>query len=589
MNPANYRARFLLDLFRVFILPIVVLSLVLSALHCRPGFFSIPLHLVFILSWAIVKGAYEESRHDRDAKSLGAKAIPRVVGKWPGNVDLLFRMMRAFDSSYILDVYLQLFEEYQCTTLNLRILWCDNIITMDQEHSKFVVATGFQYFWRGDSQKERLESFLGEGIFNRDDEKWKLHRAIARPFFARERIADFEIFERHWTRTLAILSSLESSNTPCEAQDLYCRFTLDAASEFLFGKNLDTLSASLPVPGTAMGPKGSATQDTWGSFTRAFELAEQNVTNRGRLGSIWPLFELLKDKNEEHSKVIRAWLDPLVQDALEDKQRLEKMGVVSPIADKSFMQHLADSTNDPVLIRDQLLNMLLASRDTTACVLTFITYFLAIHPEAAQRLRAEVLEHCGPTSFPTFQQFRDMKYMRAVINETLRLFPPVPLNVRESRSTPCIFPQSDRTHPHTSKQPLYMPPATTVAYFPLLTQRNPALWGDDADNFDPERWIDPERSVKYVANPAMFSPFSSGPRICIGQNYAYNEMSYFLVRLLQQFDRFTLASEVQPEGSLPPAEWKHAKGRQAIEKIWPSAALTLYVKGGLWVRFHRAH
>ena len=128
-------------------------------------------------------------------------------------------------------------------------------------------------------------------------------------------------------------------------------------------------------------------------------------------------------------------------------------------------------------------------------------------------------------------------------------------------------------------------------------QRNPALWGDDADDFDPERWIDPERLTKFVANPTMFTPFSAGPRIvsvsslsssatafivfvmqCIGQNYAYNEMSYFLVRLLQQFDRFTLALEAQPEGSLPPPEWKRRKGRQATEKIWPSCAMTLYVK-----------
>ena len=94
-----------------------------------------------------------------------------------------------------------------------------------------------------------------------------------------------------------------------------------------------------------MGPKGSATEDTWGSFMRAFELAQQNVTNRGRLGSIWPLFELLKDKNEEHSKVIREWLDPLVQHALADKRRSEEMGMARPIADKSFLQHLADSTD----------------------------------------------------------------------------------------------------------------------------------------------------------------------------------------------------------------------------------------------------
>ena len=61
-------------------------------------------------------------------------------------------------------------------------------------------------------------------------------------------------------------------------------------------------------------------------------------------------------------------------------------------------------------------------------------------------------------------------------------------------------------------------------------------------------------------------------------------MSYFLVRLLQQFDRFTLASEFQPEGSQPPPEWKNRKGRQAFERVWPGAALTLFVKVSFPVR-----
>ena len=94
-----------------------------------------------------------------------------------------------------------------------------------------------------------------------------------------------------------------------------------------------------------MGPKGSATEDTWGSFMSAFESSQQNVTKRGRIGPVWPLFELFKDKNEEHSKVIRQWLDPLVQQALADKRRLEEMEMSSSIADKCFLQHLADSTN----------------------------------------------------------------------------------------------------------------------------------------------------------------------------------------------------------------------------------------------------
>lgn len=65
---------------------------------------------------------------------------------------------------------------------------------------------------------------------------------------------------------------------------------------------------------------------------------------------------------------------------------------------------------------------------------------------------------------------------------------------------------------------------------------------------------------------------------CIGQNYARNEASYFLVRLLQEFDTFSLAPEAQPHGSLPPPSWKEGRGRERIEKIWPAYAMTLFVK-----------
>ncbi|KAG6837575.1 hypothetical protein H0H93_006989 [Arthromyces matolae] len=501
---------------------------------------------------------------------LGAKPIPRVVGKWPGNVDVLLKMLKAFKTAYVVDVYLQLFEEYQSTTLNLYILWADQIITMDHEHTKFILATGFNHFWRGYAQKERMENFLGLGIFNRDDEVWKMHRNMARPFFARERISDFDIFERHTQRTIAILSAHSATRQPTEAQDLYARFTIDAASEFLFGKNLDTLSGDLPIPGvTPMGPKGSQTRDSWGSFTGAFEMAQQIISGRTRIGWMWPLFEMFGDKSQPHVEIIRGWLDPLVGQALTDHERMKSAGIESTIADKTFLQHLVDSTTDPVVIRDQLLSMLLASRDTTACVLTFITYIMATNPHVAERLRAEVLLHCGPDTAPTYDQIRGMKYMRAVINETLRIFPPVPLNVRESRAASCTFPQSDTTYPAFDED------------------RNKALWGPDADEFDPDRWLDPVRVAKFVGNPSIFGPFSAGPRICVGQNYAYNEASYFLVRLMQKFDRFTLTPEVQPEGSLPPAEWKTRKGRQSIEEIWPSVALTLYVKVCYSPKSHR--
>ncbi|KAJ7058564.1 cytochrome P450 monooxygenase CYP63 [Mycena amicta] len=590
MQPGLYRLRLLCDVFYALVVPSTLLSLALRLRGTRLGpLLSIPVYFLFIVFCAVGRHAFRNLAHARAAKQLGVQHVRRVVGNWPGNVDVLLRMMKAFKTSYVLDVYLQLFEEYQCTTLNMRIFWMDTIITMDEQHSRHVLATGFEYFWRGYNQKERMETFLGQGIFNRDDEIWKMHRTVARPFFARERISEFEIFEKYSRQTLSLLSSLSATNQPCEAQDLFARLTLDAASEFLFGTDLQTLAAALPVPGkTPMGPKGSATHDSWGSFANAFEMAQQVVTNRGRIGYLWPLFELFNDKNAENVAVIQEWLDPLVNQAVEDKRRAQKLGIDSPVADKTFLQHLADSTDDSVLIRDQLLSVLLASRDTTACLLTFVVYFIAIYPDVGRKLRAEVLEHCGLHNTPTHENIRNMKYLRAVINEVLRLYPPVPLNVRESRADACTLPPSDGTYPSEDPRPFYMPGRTTIMYLPLLTQRNPALWGPDADVFDPERWLQPDRLAKFVANPTMYAPFSAGPRICIGQNYAYNEASYFLVRLLQEFDTFTLAPEVQPAGSLPPPEWKSRRGRQAVERVWPAAAMTLFVKGGLWVRFGRS-
>ena len=158
------------------------------------------------------------------------------------------------------------------------------------------------------------------------------------------------MFERHCTLTLSLLGSHDSSSTAIDAQDLYGRFTLDAASEFLFGKNLRTLSGKLPIAGqTLMGPKGSLVEDPWGSFAKAFEMAQINATNRARMGSIWPLFELFKDKNEEHCDVIHRWLDPLVKDALDEKSRLQAANVLSPVSEKNFIQHLAQCTDGQFL------------------------------------------------------------------------------------------------------------------------------------------------------------------------------------------------------------------------------------------------
>lgn len=184
MNTARYRIRLCRDICRTIFFPVFVLSLVLNFTQTQLGLLTIPSHVLFVVLWASLKGALSNLIQDREARRLGAKHIPRIVGKWPGNIDILLNMLRAFKTSYVLDVYLDLFEEYQCTTLNTRILWTDNvsfvvprgfmfegdvclyqIISMDQEHAKFVLATGFRHFWRGIAQKERMFDLIHTNVF----------------------------------------------------------------------------------------------------------------------------------------------------------------------------------------------------------------------------------------------------------------------------------------------------------------------------------------------------------------------------------------------------------------------------------------
>lgn len=112
---------------------------------------------------------------------------------------------------------------------------------------------------------------------------------------------------------------------------------------------------------------------------------------------------------------------------------------------------------------------------------------------------------------------RSLSYtVRACLNETLRLFPPVPVNMRCSIA-PTVIPTGEKNADGTTKR-IYIPGhGTPVRYTVLLMQRRKDLWGEDALEFNPERWLDPDRIKNMTIDPFKFLPFNAGPRICLGQ------------------------------------------------------------------------
>jgi cytochrome P450 len=168
----------------------------------------------------------------------------------------------------------------------------------------------------------------------------------------------------------------------------------------------------------------------------------------------------------------------------------------------TFLHAIAGYTRDRDMLRDQLVSVLLAGRDTTACTLTWVIYHLSMDPKITAKLRQEIVETVGLEQTPTYEHLKNMKYLQHILNETLRLYPVVPYNVRISLK--------DTTLPTgggpNGDQPIGILKGTPIGYSTLVMQRREDLYpppesGFPAiDRFVPERWDNwTPRSWTYVS------------------------------------------------------------------------------------------
>ncbi|KAJ7292238.1 cytochrome P450 [Mycena rebaudengoi] len=527
----------------------------------------------------------------RDARALGAVLCPALPGSI-GGINILRTAAHNYALAYPGEPPAIQSMAYG-HTFSIRLFFHSRIFTSEPENIKRILATEFNSFEKGPEFRDLLEPLLGTGVFAADGDMWKFHRFMTRPFFHRERISDFDLFDRHAENAIRQFKARLREGHPADFQDMVSRFTLDAATEFLFNHDLGSLSAGLPYPFyvPVSEQKGVIPGHLSNVFSTAFQEAQMITAFRSRVGRHWPLMEFWKDKLAEPMAVVHKFLDPILKEAVakkrasradgEEKKNVEGEREVQE--GETLLEHLVNYTEDHAVLRDEILNIVVAGRDTTATLLTFAIYMLAEHPKALAKLRQEILNKVGSTRRPTHDDFKELKYLRAVLNETLRLYPPVPLNTRTCQQS-TLFQSSD------GGPPIYVPAGTRCPYGMIVMQRRTDLWGPDALEFDPDRFLD-ERLHKYLTpNPFIFLPFNAGPRICLGQQFAYHEASFFIVRLLQTFSGVSLDADAQPLDARPPADWAtdDKTGWKRREKIRPKSHLTMFVQGGLWVRMEEA-
>ncbi|KAF2086764.1 cytochrome P450 52A12 [Saccharata proteae CBS 121410] len=390
------------------------------------------------------------------------------------------------------------------------------IQTIEPENIKAILSTKFKDFALGPFRQETMGHFLGSGIFTTDGDDWATSRHMIRPNFTRDQVADLAAFERH---IQDLFAAIPRDGSTVELQELFFRFTIDSATEFLFGQSVRSLR------------RAGSTEDAENHFAEAFQAGQEDCLKRMQMGPLRFWAKPTKIGDQTAVQIAHEYVDQFVDRAVSYRDSLD--AEKHPEMDSKkyvFLHELAKQTKDKKRIRDELLNVLLAGRDTTASLLGNMFNVISRRPDVWQKLRAEVGQLEGKP--PTYEQLKDLKYLRQCLNESLRLHPVVPGNSRTAiRDT--VLPVGGG---EDGKSPVFVPKNGLVSYSVFAMHRRKDLYGEDAEEFKPERWATLRPGWEYL-------PFNGGPRICIGQQYALAEASYVTARIVQEFARIECRDE----------------------------------------------
>ncbi|KAK6606379.1 cytochrome P450 52A5 [Botrytis cinerea] len=419
-------------------------------------------------------------------KSLGGHT--RRAKTWiPFDLDLIARSVNYGMHDKNLEAWMAFFSGYKDVryTVEANPGGQRTLFTAEPENIKAILATQFTDYGKG-------SHFI----------------AIGKISLVTDRVSDLDTFERHMQILIQKIKEEGrkwdgSQGREIDISDLFFRYTLDAATDFLLGRSVESLEKP-------------------GEFADAFAEVQRVQSIIARAG---PLNGLVPRKSfYKGLKVINEFVNPFIDDTL----RLSPDELATKTKTEegyTFLHALASYTRDRNVLRDQLVAVLLAGRDTTASTLSWTFYELARHPEVFRKLREEIISKVGLVEAPTYQHLKDMKYLQNVMHETLRLYPVVPFNVRLALK--------DTTLPvgggPDGLSPMGILKDTPIGYSTLIMQRRDDLT-PDVMSFNPDRWF------TWQPKPWQYIPFNGGPRICIGQQFALTEMGYTIVRLLQNFD-----------------------------------------------------
>jgi len=343
---------------------------------------------------------------------------------------------------------------------------------------------------------------LGNGMLTSDGGFWKRQRRIAQPAFHGESVRHFApVISRLAAETADEWERAAAAGEPVDACTDMMRVTLRIVAETLFGDDLAESAAEI---------------------NRVFPVILACLAARVTSPVRPPLW--LPTANNRRLRPALASLNAIVERLIATKRRRLAEGDTSQDGHRDLLTILMlarDTETGEVMtdaqLRDEVMTLLIAGHETTANALSWLWYLLDRHPDEQERLRVELVVATGGRA-PTAEDLPRLPRLKAVIQETLRLYPPVWMFDRRA-----VGPD-DLGGTKVTKGDL-------VIFCPYAIHRLPELW-PDPEAFRPERF---EAGHEEQKNKFAYLPFSAGPRTCIGNSFAMIESQIIVGTLLSRF------------------------------------------------------
>ncbi|KAL4944608.1 hypothetical protein BDV06DRAFT_232860 [Aspergillus oleicola] len=411
-----------------------------------------------------------------------------------------------------------LFSRYGDTYVS-QILGQRVFVTRDARNIQHLLVTRFSDFNSADMRAHLFRPITGNSIFVQDGEGWKSARKLHVDVLSLTRqLFNMESQEAGCRAFSQILSASVRAGHAVDLQPLFAKLILDLNSLLVMGVSSDTLNPE------------QATEKK--RLVKSLQYARQIMARNAFLGPIHHL--LFKRDFYQACLHVKMFVERIIRDELAARNHQMQTGMdtqESKREGRSILQLILDRTEDVTSVRDEVVLLLVAATDSVASLLSSTFFFLARYESVFAKLRKEVADTIG-TEKPTFEMLRKIPYLSHVFHEAMRLIPPVPHNARTANRDTWLPSGGGKD----GKSAVLVRKGESVVFSSWGSHRSTKVFGSDAHEFRPERW---QGSFKSGLGPGSlgFIPFSMGPRVCPGQQYALLQASYITIRIVQMFSR----------------------------------------------------